>query len=61
MDFGVAQNTAWFESQVVNASERWAGLWEVPLWVLQAFGLEWSMDVGEQQPATAGRRCESGS
>lgn len=46
MDFGVAQNTAWFETQVVNASERWPGLWEVPLYVLQAFGLEWSMDVG---------------
>lgn len=48
MDFGIAQNVAWFETQVVNATERWPGLWEVPLWVLQAFGLEWSMDVGAQ-------------
>lgn len=42
-----AQNCAWFgNTQKCDKEERWPGLWEVPMWVLQAFGLEWTMDVG---------------
>lgn len=36
MDFGIAQNTDWFsDTQMSNASERWPGLWEVPMYVLE--------------------------
>ncbi|KAI7840372.1 hypothetical protein COHA_005916 [Chlorella ohadii] len=47
MDFGIAQNCAWFaDTQKCDKEERWPGLWEVPMWVLQALGLEFTMDVG---------------
>ncbi|KAL4431388.1 hypothetical protein ABPG75_006644 [Micractinium tetrahymenae] len=46
-DFGVAQNCEWFsDTQTCTPEERYPGLWEVPLWVLEVLGLEFTMDVG---------------
>ncbi|PSC74519.1 Myb-related B isoform A [Micractinium conductrix] len=47
LDFGVAQNCDWFsDTQQCNGTERWPGLWEVPLWILSVLNLEFTMDVG---------------
>ncbi|KAI7841427.1 hypothetical protein COHA_004822 [Chlorella ohadii] len=44
---GVPQNCAWYgNTQNCTTSERYPGMWEVPLWVLAAKGL-YSMDYGD--------------
>ncbi|PRW05840.1 hypothetical protein C2E21_9462 [Chlorella sorokiniana] len=43
---GVPQNCGWYVGENCTTSERYAGMWEVPLWVLAAKGL-YSMDYGD--------------
>lgn len=35
MDYGIPQDCSWISGVVCEATEKYAGLWEIPVWVLQ--------------------------